>query len=186
MLNLKVVGGDEDDRVDLDLSDCLVCGDALRLQLNSGKWPKPLLCFHTWPAPPCFHTWPTLRWNTLRDTTSILTCDLFYPHWPALCFIIFHSTALCQIQIYVYSAELHCTVLWDITCTQWYNALDGTSMLVLHCVDCRRQPKAVITHTRVSVPQLLIRMSMNYELWTMSMNYGLWSWVLSMSMSFER
>ena len=143
-------------------------------------------CFHTWPAPPCFHTWPTLPWNTLRDTTSILTCDLFYPHWPALCFIIFHSTALCQIQIYVYSAELHCTVLWDITCTQWYNALDGTSMLVLHCVDCRRQPKAVITHTRVSVTQLLIRMNMNYELWTMSMNYGLWSWVLSMSMSFER
>ena len=43
MLNLKVVGGDEDDRVDLDLSDCLVCGDALRLQLNSGKWPNTAL-----------------------------------------------------------------------------------------------------------------------------------------------
>ena len=30
---------DDDDCFDLDLSDCLVCGDALRLQLNSGKRP---------------------------------------------------------------------------------------------------------------------------------------------------
>ena len=41
---------DEDDRVDLDLSDCLVCGDALRLQLNSGKWRRHHCCAAFIPA----------------------------------------------------------------------------------------------------------------------------------------
>ena len=38
---------DDDDCVDLDLSDCLVCGDALRLQLNSGKRPIIALLSYT-------------------------------------------------------------------------------------------------------------------------------------------
>ena len=41
---------DDDDRVDLDLSDCLVCGDALRLQLNSGKWRRHHCCAAFIPA----------------------------------------------------------------------------------------------------------------------------------------
>ena len=38
---------DDDDCFDLDLSDCLVCGDALRLQLNSGKRPIIALLSYT-------------------------------------------------------------------------------------------------------------------------------------------
>ena len=143
---------------------CVVTPCGYNSTLENGQ---TLLCFHTWPAPHCFHTWPALRSTTLLSTTFILTCDLFHltciafvpDLGSALCFITIHSTALLLIQICACSAELHCTLTYCmhsmVQRTIWHFNV-WTSLWRRH-----QQPKAVITHTRVSVPQLLMKMSMN-------------------------
>ena len=87
-------GDDDDDRVDLDLSDCLVCGDALRLQLNSGKWPNTaLLSCLTCASLFSYQTYTVLDYTdghySLTDLRSGLPALHCFHMWPVLCSVFY-------------------------------------------------------------------------------------------------
>lgn len=130
--DFDVNAGDDDDHVDLDLSDRLVRGDALRLQLNSGKWRRHHCCgafipalYYAWLC--CFHTWPISCLTVvlsylpymLNSAAYILlsylaTCPLLYA--------LLHSKALNAGTLHCMALQLQRQLLFCTTCTFHYMA----------------------------------------------------------------
>ena len=177
--DVKTEDGDEDDSVDLDLSDCLVCGDALRLQLNSGKWPNTaLLSYLTCASLFSYLTYTALNYTDGHyfhtDLRSVSPALHRFRTWPGLCSVLYYNPYHCTTSLIYKSACAlqNCTALRPIACTRWYNALYGTSMCGLHCGEGTSS---------------LRRWSLIPECQSLNSWWRwVWIWVLSMSMRFGR